>query len=235
MKTLLLLCLLPAFLACSGQGPAVQIVGKTTAGGNQYSLFYPQGTAIQITTTRPDAANSRYQLSVAAAYTDLDTDQPLDLLVSNGRELQPRPKVGFLDGMLMLVNDSLAITRIPEQSQFRAAAARMQRQSGTLLLQELLVQEGRSVHAAGGSAFQRRALVELADHRFVVAESVGDDLTLKQFGDDLRELGARNALYLDMGDWDEGWYKTGGRVVKLGHRRTETARQSNWLVMGQLD
>jgi hypothetical protein len=82
-----------------------------------------------------------------------------------------------------------------------------------------------------GSLFQRRALVELAGQRFVVVESMSDSLTMQQFGEDLLELGAYNALYLDMGDWDEGWYKTGKQVVKLGHRRTETGRQSNWLVL----
>jgi hypothetical protein len=97
-------------------------------------------------------------------------------------------------------------------------------------LQELLVYQGQNKKAAGGSLFQRRALVELVNHRVAVVESESDSLSMHQFGEDLLELGAYNALYLDMGDWDEGWYKTGEQVVKLGNRRTETARQSNWLV-----
>lgn len=162
---------------------------------------------MQVVTARPDVANARTQLS-AAAYTDLDTDQPLNLLVANGGRLQARAKVSFPDGVLTLVGDSLAITRVPiGQTPPRAELTRVQQQRGTLMLQELLVYQGRSVHAAGGSVFQRRALAELAGHRFAVVESVADNLTLKQFGDDLLELGARNALYLDMGDWDEGWYK----------------------------
>ncbi|MBF9140602.1 hypothetical protein [Hymenobacter properus] len=236
LNNLLLLSLLPAFWACSSRAPAVRLEGKTTANGNQYSLFHPQGLALQLVTTRPDVADDRNKLSVAAAYTDLDTNQPLDLLVCNGRELQARAKVGFLNGMLTLVGDSLTISRIPEgQPRLRTEMERIQRKQGTLLLQELLVYQGRSVHAAGGSVFQRRALVEMAGHRYAVVESVADNLTLRQFGDDLRELGAHNALYLDMGDWDEGWYRAGGQVVRLGHRRSETARQSNWLVMVQRD
>ncbi|GAB3584365.1 hypothetical protein [Hymenobacter daeguensis] len=230
----LLIFLLAGLCACSRNAAEVRLEGRTTANGHQYSVFHPQGLAIRVVTARPDAADSHNQLSVAAAYTDLDTDQPLDLLVDNGRVRQPRAKVGFLDGMLTIIGDSLTITQIPGgQSPAGAELERVRRQHGTLLLQELLVFRGRRVHSDGGSLFQRRALAELAGRRWAVVESVADNLTMKQFADDLLELGARNALYLDMGDWDEGWYRAGTRIVKLGHRRTETARQSNWLVFGQ--
>ncbi|TPG65318.1 hypothetical protein [Hymenobacter nivis] len=106
----------------------------------------------------------------------------------------------------------------------------MARRHGSLLLQELLVFQGKNQKLAGGSTFQRRALVEWADHRFAVVESLADDVTMQQFGEDLVALGARNALYLDMGGWDEGWYRAGNNVVVLGHWRTDTAQQSNWLV-----
>jgi hypothetical protein len=206
---------------------------QTTAAGHQYTVFYPNQLPIRVVTTRPDPGRSPCQLSVAAAYTDLDTDQPLDLLVDNGRVRQTQARVGFLDGVLTITGDSLRITRIPGgQTPPGEVLEQVRRQNGTLLLQELLVYEGRVQRPAGGSAFQRRALVELPQRRFVVIESAADDLTLQQFAADLLELGARNALYLDMGDWDEGWYKEGGEVVVLGLRRTETARQSNWLVFG---
>ncbi|MBH8569185.1 hypothetical protein KB206_09845 [Microvirga sp. STS02] len=229
-----LLYLLTGLLMGSCQAPAVHMEGKTTAGGQQYSIFYPQRLAVRIITARPDVANSRVHLSVAAAYTDLDTDQPLDLLVSPGRAVQAKATVGFLDGVLTITGDSLRITQIPRgQSPPGAELARVQRQHGTLLLQELLVFRGRNVRGAGGSFFQRRALAELPNHRFAVVESQADDLTMQQFAADLLELGALNAINLDMGGWDEGWYRAGTQVVKLGHRRTDTNRQSNWLVFEQ--
>ncbi|WP_201982218.1 hypothetical protein [Hymenobacter rubidus] len=229
--------LLAGLGACSPNATSeVRVEGKTTADGHQYTLFYPQGLAVRVMTVRPDVADGRYQLSVAAAYTDLDTGQPLDLLVSNGRLRQARAQVGFLDGVLTLLGDSLTIARIPMgQSPPLAELERVGSHRGTVLLQELLVFEGRNLRAAGGAVFQRRALVELAGRRFVVVESTSDAMTMQQFADDLLELGARNTLYLDMGGWDEGWYKTGPQVVKLGHRRTDTARQSNWLAFVKRD
>ncbi len=211
--------------------PEVQVESRTTANGNQYSVFYPRTLSPQVATTRPDATSGNYHLSVAAAYTDLDTDQPLGLLVCNGQTLQTKAKVGLLDGVLTLTGGQLTISRIPAgQTPPAAELEKARRQKGTVLLQELLVFQGQNQRTDGGSVFQRRALVEFHDHRFAVVESESDALTMQQFADDLIELGAVNALYLDMGDWDEGWYKAGSRVVKLGYRRTATARQSNWLV-----
>ncbi|MDO7845733.1 hypothetical protein Q5H92_05140 [Hymenobacter sp. M29] len=237
MRNIIMVWLLVVLGACSSSSaPEVRVEGKTTTDGHQYTLFHPQGLAVRVMTTRPDVADGRYQLSVAAAYTDLDTGQPLDLLVSSGRVRQTRAKVGFLDGVLTLVGDSLSIARIPMgQAPARAELERVRRHQGTLMLQELLVFEGRNLRTEGGAVFQRRALMELAGHRLVVVESTSDELTMQHFADDLVELGARQALYLDMGGWDEGWYKTGSQVVKLGHRRTDTARQSNWLVFVKRD
>ncbi|WP_046242391.1 hypothetical protein [Hymenobacter terrenus] len=232
LKNSILICLLTGLFACSHHSAQeVHLEGRTTANGHQYSLFYPQNLTIQVVTSRPDAADSQYQLSAAAAYTDLETDQPLDLLVCNGRVLQARASVGFLDGVLTIVGTHYTISRIPKgQSPPSVQVENVRRQQGTLLLQELLVYQGKNQRPNGGSVFQRRALVEFADHRFAVVEDLSDYSMMKQFGDDLIELGAKNALYLDMGGWDEGWYKVGSQIVKLGHRRTETARQSNWLV-----
>ena len=230
-----LLLLLAGAAACApATGPEVRTETRQTQSGSQYTVFYPDKLSVQVSCRRPEAEGGPVQLCVAAAYTDLQTNTPLDLLVCNGTVLEPAAKVGFLDGVLTIVGDSVRISRIAKgQSPPEAEVARVRAAGGTLLLQELLVFAGQNQRAAGGSLFQRRALVELANRRLAVVESVADGLTMQQFADDLLALGARNALYLDMGDWDEGWYKANGRVIRLGHRQTETARQSNWLVFAR--
>jgi hypothetical protein len=229
------LLLLITLASCTQQATQqVRVEERITQKRSSYSIFYPQSLAIEVVTQRPLATDERYQLSVAAAYTDLDTNQPLDLLVCQGRMRQTAAEVGFLTGQLTIVGDTLTISRLsPGQSPPRAQLALASRRQGTVLLQELLVFEGKNQRQAGGSIFQRRALVEFANHQFAVVESVADDLEMQQFGDDLLELGAKNALYLDMGDWDEGWYRAGSRLVQLGYRRTHTAQQSNWLVFSK--
>ena len=235
LKNSLLFWLCLGLGACRPQAAQqLLVVEKQTEQGSSYTLFYPQSLAVQVVTQRPAKTDVRYHLSVAAAYTDLDTDAPLDLLVSQGRLRQTMAKVGFLTGVLTISGDTLTISRVgagqaPPPKQLTQVAARQ----GTVLLQELLVFEGKNQRVAGGSRFQRRALVEFANHQFAVVESAADDLEMQQFAADLLALGAKNALYLDMGDWDEGWYREGSHVVTLGHRRTHTARQSNWLVFAQ--
>lgn len=54
-------------------------------------------------------------------------------------------------------------------------------------------------------------------------------LTLTQFGLDLKELGVKNAIYTDMGAYDEGWYRDAEKGVKpLGNDRSLTEKQTNW-------
>ncbi|UOQ69888.1 phosphodiester glycosidase family protein [Hymenobacter volaticus] len=229
--TALVLFLLSLLGCRSHSAQPARVEQRTTATGQQYTLFHPDHLALQVVTRLPSLDQRECQLSVAAAYTDLQTNQPLDLLVDQGQLRQAQATVGWLDGVLTIVDTTLTLTRIaPGQTPPSAELEQVRRQKGTVLLQELLVYQGQNLKPAGGSLFQRRALVEFRDHRFAVIESVSDSLTMHQFGEDLRALGARNALYLDMGDWDEGWYRKGKSVVKLGYRRTQTARQSNWLV-----
>lgn len=235
LNNLLRLTLAALLTGCYHAGPQLRPEPRTTANGTPYTIFHPDKLAIRVVTSRPQSANEQYQLSVAAAYTDLATNQPLDLLVCNGRPLQPQAKVGFLDGVLTVLGDTLRITRIAKgQTPPAVVLEQARRRHGTVLLQELLVYQGQNQRATGGSLFQRRALVEFADQRFAVVENAAGQLTMQQFAADLIELGARNALYLDMGDWDEGWYRAGSRVVTLGQLRTETPRQSNWLVFVRL-
>jgi len=227
--------LLLTLAACRQQaGPQVRVEERKTQKGSSYTLFYPQNLTVQVVTQRPLATDERYCLSVAAAYTDLETNQPLDLLVCQGRLLQTKAKVGFLTGLLTIKGNVLTISRVANgQAPSPPQLAQASHQLGTVLLQELLVFEGKNQRQAGGSIFQRRALVEFANHQFAVVESVADDVEMQQFGDDLLALGAQNALYLDMGDWDEGWYRAVDEVVTLGHRHTHTAQQSNWLVFAK--
>ena len=230
----LLLFLLLGLVACRPAGQQVLVQERKTSGGQLYTLFYAHNLAVRVVTERPKAATDACQLSIAAAYTDLATDQPLDLLVQQGRVLQTKPTISFLDGELTIMGDTLTITHLPTgEATLQAQIAKVHRQGGTLLLQELLVLEGKPQRFGPGNGFQRRALAEFAGRRFAVVESAADNLPLSVFAQDLRELGAKNALYLDMGDWDEGWYKAGHQVVKLGLRRTQTTRQSNWLLFAR--
>ncbi|MFN8712770.1 MAG: hypothetical protein ACK5Z2_07945 [Bacteroidota bacterium] len=82
------------------------------------------------------------------------------------------------------------------------------------------------------SLFQRRALVTFTNssRKPAVIESAAE-ITLQQFADALSQLAVKDAIYLDMGGWDEGWIRTtDGKRKTIGLIRSQTARQCNWLV-----
>jgi hypothetical protein len=85
------------------------------------------------------------------------------------------------------------------------------------------------------SLFQRRAFVEFNNvFAFPAVVESESELTLQQFADALAAMKIRNALYLDMGGWDEGWIRTAdGKQTTIGLIRSQTARQCNWLVFSQ--
>lgn len=91
-----------------------------------------------------------------------------------------------------------------------------------------MVENGVPAHFKDKTLFQRRAIVKLKDGQTALVESK-NALTLTQFGLDLKELGAKNALYTDMGAYDEGWYRDADKAVKpLGNDRSLTEKQTNW-------
>lgn len=100
----------------------------------------------------------------------------------------------------------------------------------SLFQQDLIVQDGHSLpisHAASLNLW--RVLVIFSD-RFEVVEN---DVKMRRddFQSALLKIGARQAIYLDMGTWSEGSYWSAkNRVVKFGKMRQNTRKQTNWLV-----
>lgn len=75
----------------------------------------------------------------------------------------------------------------------------------------------------------RRALIQFDDF-FCIGES-DKPLTIQEFQQSLLEIGAKDAINLDMGTWSEGWYKdTNNDKVTIGETTSETQRQTNWIV-----
>jgi hypothetical protein len=57
-----------------------------------------------------------------------------------------------------------------------------------------------------------------------------EHITLTDYTKDLLELGVTDALYTDMGSWDEGWYRNGNDIETIGRIRSQTDKQCNWVV-----
>lgn len=74
----------------------------------------------------------------------------------------------------------------------------------------------------------RRALVEINNHFYLVESK--NKMTILNFQKLLYSINVKNAIYLDMGTYSEGWYRNDNKIFTIGETMTQTKRQSNWLV-----
>jgi hypothetical protein len=107
----------------------------------------------------------------------------------------------------------------------------IQQTKGSMFQQFLIVNAGKPASFKDKTKFQRRAIVRFNDGKLAVVES-DKSIDFTTFNTDLVKLGVRQAIYTDMGAWDEGWYRnaTTGKIVVIGNDRSLTWKQSNWVV-----
>ena len=95
-----------------------------------------------------------------------------------------------------------------------------------------MIEKGVGANYKDKKLFQRRAIVKLKGNKIAIIESF-EHITLAAFTKDLLELGVVDALYTDMGSWDEGWYKdpASGKTITIGRMKMQTDKQCNWVVL----
>ena len=104
----------------------------------------------------------------------------------------------------------------------------------------MLVENGTAdkIDPTNDKAFQRRAIVTYKNGQTAVIES-DKPITLTEFAHDLAskdpnkpENDIQTAMYVDMGDWSEGWYRnpSDGKIISIGNDKLQTNKQTNWLV-----
>jgi hypothetical protein len=202
-----------------------------TVNGIAYSTFFAGARKINLATTRPVPGDKNISFCIAAAFTRLDDNGIDGLFIENG-EIKNSGVNRHLGGGLLIHGDSVFIIKtfegkLPTKTWIDSVAAL----KCSFLQQIQLVRDDSAlVFKKDKAFFQRRAVVIFKDSRTAVVES-GTPITLQKFADDLVSLGVRNAIYTDMGGWDEGWYRDGSKVRTIGLMRGSTRRQSNWFVM----
>jgi len=199
--------------------------------GSAYRLF-PQGkSAFDFVVSRPTMRSKRVLLCVPAAFTmhDGTVDGVCIVCGVSGRNEVNKELGGAMivdrgRCRLLSTNKGAALTKSFVNS--------IKTKKASLFQQFLIVQNGRPASFRDQSNFQRRAICENRQGAFSLIESE-EPITFKTFNTDLAAMGMLNALYLDMGAWDEGWYRdaASGAIVKIGLDRSRTGSQSNWLIL----
>ncbi|MCU0433356.1 MAG: hypothetical protein MUC87_07890 [Bacteroidia bacterium] len=241
--TMLLLCAALILTHCRPDNAAAQraqpgfkgIVTDTLLIDSQQYFEYalPQGSHFDFTLKRPSKTDTTVLLCVAAAFTRLDNGGVDGLYAVKGKTggaISNRLGGGCV--LLPPHNPLIAGTRDGTALTKGWIDSTIVKKKAGYFQQLQLVRDAKALrYGKDQSLFQRRALVTYAYKPAAIIESASE-ITLQQFADALAKTGAQDALYLDMGGWDEGWIRTGRtQCTRIGLMCTQTARQSNWLII----
>lgn len=198
-------------------------------------IFYiPENCIAEITNTRPLKTDSSVVLCCAAAFTRLENDAIDGLFIMKGQTVISKINRG-LGGGITIPHDGNVLKCLIQGTEMGSKLdsvfiAKIIEDSASYFQQIQLNRDGLPlVFRKDVSRFQRRAVCIL-NNRAVIAESK-HACTLQEFANALDSAGIDNSIYLDMGSWDEGWFRRkNGKIETIGLLRTATRRQSNWLV-----
>lgn len=240
MKKLILFVMMSIALNAAAGGVAQslrQVRDAATGAYHSYQLLQPQGAVrIETAVERPAEADGAVLLCVAGAFT-LSADQ---LDVCGDHVVAGRLLAGYDDVTLTgwLLSDGTQVTMGPKATAPQALARAQQ--CGGYLLQQCYIVQGGTGHPERipQAILSRRAHIIyraaclLPGGAFAVVQGV-DEQYPEEFVRGLVALGVREALYLDMGTWAYGWWRSApGRAVNaLALHFDHTAAQSNWLVL----
>lgn len=210
------------------KGDSLEIKTAKAASGMDYTIFYQGPHTASFELKRPKQSDNSCLLSIPCAFTSY-VGSIDGIYICDGRVHHKHFVSNACGGAGIIRNGSIELISTNKGKIFTADFLKdLSLKRASLFQQFLVVENGVPAHFKDKTLFQRRAIVKLKDGQTALVESK-NALTLTQFGLDLKELGAKNALYTDMGAYDEGWYRDADKAVKpLGNDRSLTEKQTNW-------
>lgn len=210
----------------------LSIEKKKTKSGYNYTLFYKNDLKLDVTQKRPSKTDNNIFICFAGAFTDLQSLSVQGLYIDNGKVFNKNNINHSLGGAIKIINGECEIFstnkgKLLSDSLIDIVVSK----KGSLFQQIQMVENGGGAKYKDVKLFQRRAIVKLKGNKTAMIESY-ENITLATFTNDLIELGALDALYVDMGAWDEGWYKNpvDNKIITIGRMKTQTDKQCNWVV-----
>lgn len=221
-----------AFKSAPTASNGLTVEHKQAKSGYTYTIFHKNNLLLDVSLKRPDKNDKNILLCIPGAYTDLQTYAVDGLYIDNGT-VYNKNKVNYtLGGAIKIIKGDAEIFptnkgKLLNDSLVNLVVA----QKGSLFQQIQMIEKGVGAKYKDVKLFQRRAIVKFKGNKTAIIESY-EHITLTAFTTDMLELGVTEALYTDMGAWDEGWYKepATGKVITIGRMRTQTDKQCNWVV-----
>jgi hypothetical protein len=217
------------FIVGSGSVHAQINISSRVFGGHHYDIYDRTECNVEFRSQRPDSNDRNVLMCIPAAFTS--TKQGIQgLAIINGKEVGG-PVDHQVGGAIVIVHGDYDIISTAKGSLLtNKFVSDLKSAQGSLFQQFQLVEDKVPGSFHDKSDFQRRAIVVFLDHTRAIIES-REALTLSEFARDLASMDVLNALYTDMGAWDEGWYRDRhNKLQVIGDLRASTDLQTNWLV-----
>jgi hypothetical protein len=185
------------------------------------------------TDIKPDKNNRNIKFCVAAAFTSKELTFVVGDYVVQGRFVGQSPDAET--GFCVILNGHPHIRKLSNNTD--KVMIRAVESKGDFFKQMILVSDFKPVECTIFDKYRptyRRALVE-KDGEFFVAES-DDRLSIGEFQTMLMKIKAKNAIYLDMGTWSEGFYRNqDNELISIGKQIQSTKYQTNWLYFEKIE
>jgi len=221
-----LLAIVILFSGCQ-ETAGLKVEFKTAVSKHNYTIWTWSGINLDWTMTRPAAEDQTIHMCIPAACTEISNDRVKGAYSDNGNQPYPSRHIPSVGGVCIIENGKM---RLLTKNEAKTDTDFLSNSACDHFQQILIVKDGKPESFKDKKLLQRRALVLMADGAPAIIETE-QPASLAQFSYDLCELGADRALYVDMGAWDEGWYRYGNGVIPIGRMKSATERQSNWVVV----
>lgn len=201
--------------------------------GTHYSYYRKNDLAVGWGLKRPDRGDKAVVLSIPAAFTTT-SGGVVGIYAVNGKVHNRRAISKPIGGAVIIEDGDFKIFPTFKGSVFNDAfVSSLKKRKATFFQQFQIVVDGKPASFKDKKLYQMRALVQFKDKTDKGVIESKEEISFQTFNRDLAGLGVVNALYTDMGAWDEGWYRDpdNGRIVTIGNDRSATEKQSNWLYL----
>lgn len=224
--------LFSAFKNDANDGNGLSVEKKKTKSGYNYTIFHKNNLKMDLSLKRPEKTDNTIQICIAGAFTDLQNYSPDGLLIDNGKVFNKNKINTTIGGAIKIIDGDCELFPTNKGKLLKDSLINyIVSKKGSLFQQILMIEKGVGAKYKDVKLFQRRAIVKLKGNKTAVIESY-EHITLTAFTTDLLELGVQDALYVDMGAWDEGWYRNSvdNKTITIGRMKTQTDKQCNWVV-----
>lgn len=193
---------------------------------------YEKGADLNIVwcVKRPRKLDSKVKLCIPAAFTTT-TGTVVGVYAVDGKVSNKSQISKPIGGVLEIVDGKFKIFPSQNGGKFTPEFfASVETDKASMFQQFQLVESGTPAKFKDQKHFQMRAIAKFKNGMEAIVES-DKAIDFKTFNADLVAMGVKDAIYTDMGAWDEGWYRDpkSNSIIPIGNDRSKTDKQTNWI------